>query len=134
MRITDKSIVLPILHFNCLRRYGSVEKLAKQVYGEHYIPVAPDWEFKQFFLDEFSRAETTREINLNSFATIRSQAILTLQEKLWPVVYTNSVRFFAYYIVLESKKDIFLTFQFPSLDRALPSGGSPYRGRNYAHS
>jgi hypothetical protein len=74
-------------------RYGSVEKLAKQIYGEQYVAVAPDWEFKQLFLDEFAKVATTREPNLNAFDAIRSQALLTLQEKLWPVVYMNTVRF-----------------------------------------
>lgn len=74
------------------RRYGSVEKLAKQVYGDQYTPVAPDWEFKQLFLDEFARVATTSTPNPNAFEAVRAQAILTLQGKLWPVVYLNAVR------------------------------------------
>jgi hypothetical protein len=73
------------------RRYHSVEKLAKQIYGEHYIPVQPDWEFKQLYLDEFSKQSTSCETKTNAFEAIRAQAILTLQEKLWPVVYMNSI-------------------------------------------
>lgn len=77
------------------RRYGSVEKLAKQIYGDQYLPVAPDWEFKQLFLDEFAKVATTSTPNANAFEAVRSQAILTLQDKVWPVVYLNAVRFIA---------------------------------------
>ena len=75
-----------------LRRYGSVERLAKQIYGDQYTPVAPDWEFKQLFLDEFAKVATTSTPNANAFSAVRSHVILTLQENLWPVVYLNAVR------------------------------------------
>jgi hypothetical protein len=74
------------------RRYGSVEKLAKQLYGEHYIPVAPDWEFKQLFLDGFAQAATSSVPSHNAFDAVRAHSILTIQEKLWPIVYLNTVR------------------------------------------
>lgn len=52
----------------------------------------PDWEFKQVFLDAFARSATETAPTHNAFDTIRSKSILTLQERLWPAVYLNSVR------------------------------------------
>jgi len=56
------------------------------------MAVAPDWEFKQLFLDEFATVATSSAPKPFAFDSIRSQALLTLQERLWPVVYMNAVR------------------------------------------
>lgn len=79
------------------------------------MEVPPDWEFKQLFLDEFAAVAMSSAPKPFAFDSIRSHAILTLQHKLWPIVYMNSVRILLCTTTVSSNVAFCLTSPLPQI-------------------
>lgn len=61
----------------------TVEKRAQMLYGEDYEAIPSDWDLKQMLFEK-TRAEKESTNPLQ-------QSILTLKDKLWPVIFIQRV-------------------------------------------